>query len=166
MSLDLYIISEKTFNKSSTGVYVRENGRTVELKTMDEVRKHFPNADLSQIREHMYETNIVWHQNITHNLGTMACNVPIEELTLYDHLWRPKKHGFESVTEEYRNGIVSGLTYLKNHKERLLQFEPPVDPEIGTRWGNYDQLVSFCTSLAQCLSELDLSEVFLIESDV
>ena len=36
MSLDLYIKSEKTFNKSSTGVYVRENGRNVELKTMDE----------------------------------------------------------------------------------------------------------------------------------
>ena len=166
MSLDLYITSEKTFNKSSTGVYVRENGRTVELKTMDEVRKHFPNADLGQIREHMYETNVVWHENITHNLGAMARNVPTGKLALYDYLWRPKEHGFRSVSEEYRKGIAKGLTYLKNHKEELLRFEPPVDSETGKRWGNYDQFMSFCTSLAQCLSELDLSEVFLIESDV
>ena len=67
MSLDLYIKSEKTKQERGTGVYVRENGRTVELKTLDEVKKHFPNADFSHIREDIYETNIVWHENITHN---------------------------------------------------------------------------------------------------
>ena len=166
MSLDLYIKSEKTHNKSGTGVYIRENGRNIELKTLTEVRKHFPDADSSQIKMQVYETNVVWHENITHNLGAMARNVPTGKLALYDYLWRPKEHGFRSVSEEYRKGIAKGLTYLKNHKEELLRFEPPVDPETGKRWGNYDQLVSFCTSLAQCLSELDLSEVFLIGSDV
>ena len=166
MSLDLYIKSEKTHNKSGTGVYIRENGRNIELKTLTEVRKHFPDADSSQIKMQVYETNVVWHENITHNLGAMARNVPTGKLALYDYLWRPKEHGFRSVSEEYRKGIAKGLTYLKNHKEELLRFEPPVDPDTGKRWGNYDQLVSFCTSLAQCLSELDLSEVFLIGSDV
>lgn len=166
MSLDLYIKSGKTKQERGTGVYVRENGRTVELKTLDEVKKHFPNADFSHIREDIYETNIVWHENITHNLGEMARNVPIGCLSLYDYLWHPKEHGFEKVSEEYRKGIFEGLQFLKNHKEELLDFEPPADPDTGKRWGDYNVLVSFCNSLALCLSELNRSEVREIESDV
>lgn len=166
MSLDLYIKSERTRQEGGTGVYVREKGRTIELKTLDEVRRHFPNADLSQIRECVYETDTMWHDNITHNMGEMARNVPIGCLTLYDYLWHPKEHGFETVSEEYRKGIFEGLQFLKNHKEELLPFEPPVAPDTGQRWGDCDLLVSFCASLSLCLSELNLSEVYEIESDV
>ena len=166
MSLDLYIKSEKNRQEGGTGVYVREKGRTIELKTLDEVRRHFPDADLSQIREYVYETDIVWHENMTHNMGDMARNVPIGYLTLYDYLWHPKEHGFEKVTEEYRKGISDGLQFLEKHKKELLLFEPPVDPDTGKRWGDYDLLVSFCASLSLCLSELNLSEEYEIESDV
>lgn len=38
MRLDLYITSKTTIHKRGTGVYDRENGQTVELKTMEEVR--------------------------------------------------------------------------------------------------------------------------------
>lgn len=52
MSLDLYITSKTPIRKRGTGVFVRENGQTVELKTMEEVRSHFPDADLSHITVH------------------------------------------------------------------------------------------------------------------
>ena len=99
MSLDLYITSKTPIRKRGTGVYVRENGQTVELKTMEEVRSHFPDADLSHISVHEYEDGDFWHGNITHNMNEMASEVPIEgvELTLYDLLWRPDEHGFATA---------------------------------------------------------------------
>lgn len=69
MSLDLYIISPKPVVKHGTGVYIRENGRNVELKTMEEVRAHFPDSDLSYIHEFDYTDENYWHANITHNMG-------------------------------------------------------------------------------------------------
>jgi len=54
MSLDLYITSKTPIRKRGTGVYVRENGQTVELKTMEEVRSHFPDSDLSHITVQEY----------------------------------------------------------------------------------------------------------------
>gem|GEM_PF-6049046 len=49
MSLDLHIITPEPVIKHGTGVYVRENGQTLELKTMEEVRAHFPDKDLSHM---------------------------------------------------------------------------------------------------------------------
>ena len=166
MSLDLYIKSQKPVQKRGTGVYVRKDGATMELKTLAEVVAFFPDADVSRIQEIIYETDEVWHENITHNMVKMAHHVPIGKLTLFDYLWEPGEHGFDKVSEVYTQGISTGVSYLKNHKEELLPFEPPVDPETGKRWGNYDLLVSFCTSLFKCLSELDLSEAYEIVSSV
>ena len=50
MSLDLYIKTNAPVIKRGTGVYVREDGKNRELKTMAEVQEHFPDADLSHIR--------------------------------------------------------------------------------------------------------------------
>ena len=49
MSLDLYIYSRRPVRHQGTGVFVRDNGQTRELKTIDEVQQHFPDADLSDI---------------------------------------------------------------------------------------------------------------------
>ena len=166
MSLDLHIISKTPVKKRGTGVYVRENGRTRELRTLDEVINHFPDADISHVEEYVYETDEIWHGNITHNMTRMADLVPIGELTLYDYLWRPEEHGYKTASVDYMKGVFEGLLYMKMHKEELLPFEPPIDPETGERWGNYDLLVSFCASLVKCLMELDLSEGFEILSDV
>ena len=57
MSLDLYIRSKTPVRKRGTGVYIRENGKTRELKTVAEVREYFPDADLSDIKMQEYETN-------------------------------------------------------------------------------------------------------------
>lgn len=55
MSLDLHIISPEPVIKHGTGIYIRENGQTLELKTMEEVQAHFPDKDLSHICEFDYE---------------------------------------------------------------------------------------------------------------
>jgi len=58
MSLDLYIKTKTPVVKRGTGVYVRENGKTKELKTMTEVKERFPDVDLSQIKIFEYETDV------------------------------------------------------------------------------------------------------------
>ena len=152
MSLDLHIISKAPIRKRGTGVYVRENGQTVELKTMEEVRSHFPDADLSHISVYEYEDEDFWHGNITHNMNEMASKVPIEdtELTLYDLLWRPDEHNFATAGSlNYRESVLKGYLYLRTHKEDLL----PLNPDNG--WGNYDQLLAFTLDFLQHLIVAD-----------
>lgn len=112
MSLDLYLKSSKPVRHRGTGVFVRENGCTRELKTLDEVKAHFPDADLSDVKVYDYEDDELLHINLTHNLTTMASHVPIdgtdgvmalprdyeknkpdfkpEPLTAYNLLWHPE----------------------------------------------------------------------------
>ena len=155
MSLDLYIKTNAPVIKRGTGVYVREDGKNRELKTMAEVQEHFPDADLSHIKVFEYETNDVWHENITHNMNEMAGQVPIGEHTLYEYLWRPDEIGITHITREYAVAVFNGLMYMKEHKKDLLPFEPPINPETGTRWGSYDLLVEFCTSLVNAIMSID-----------
>ena len=148
MSLDLYITSKTPIHKRGTGVYVRENGHTIELKTMEEVRSHFPDADLSHITVHEYEDKDFWHGNITHNMSKMASEVPIEssKLTLCDLLWQPDEHGFATAgSPGYREYLLKGYLYLRTHKEEL----QPLNPANG--WGNYDQLLAFTLDFLQHL---------------
>jgi len=149
MSLDLYLLSNKPIKKRGTGVYIRENGRTRELETIEEVRQHFPDSDLSHISEYVYETEDAWHGNVTHNLNTMASHVPVHEKTLYELLWRPDEIGYEQLNAEYATELYLGFTYLKTHRTELEQY----NPENG--WGDYDLLLNFCTSLVQTITTLD-----------
>lgn len=77
MSLDLYIYSHRPVRHQGTGVFVRDNGQTRELKTIYEVRQHFPDADLSDIHVTDYEDDELFHLNLAHNLTKMASHVPI-----------------------------------------------------------------------------------------
>ena len=86
MSLDLYIKSKTPIKKTGTGVYIRENGETRELKTKEEVKQYFPEQE---VEEKIYETDEVWHGNMTHNLGRMADKVCSGNRTLYQLLWHP-----------------------------------------------------------------------------
>lgn len=152
MSLDLHITSKSPIRKRGTGVYVRENGQTFELKTMEEVRSHFPDADLSHISVYEYEDDNFWHGNITHNMNEMASEVPIEgtELTLYDLLWRPDEHNIASAgSPGYREYVLKGYLYLRAHKAELLR----LNPDNG--WGNYDQLLAFTLDFLQHLLAAD-----------
>ncbi len=162
MSLDLDIISSRPIKHKGTGVYVRKDGETIELKTLDEVRAYFPDSDLSNINEVEYEDNIVWHGNITHNLGQMASNIPVNDKTLYYYLWRPEEIGFKYVNEDYINAIKTGYEYIKANKEKLKRFN------AHNGWGTYDNLLNFVESLYECLKELTIqySDDYSIVSDV
>lgn len=77
MSLDFHIKSSRPVRHRGTGVFVRENGATRELKTLEEVRAHFPDADLSDVHVRDYEDDELFHCNLTHNLTEMASHIPI-----------------------------------------------------------------------------------------
>ena len=78
MSLDLYIRSHHPVKHRGTGVFIRGNGQTRELKTIEEVKAHFPDADTSDIDIREWEDDELFHCNMTHNLTEMASHVPIE----------------------------------------------------------------------------------------
>lgn len=129
MSLDLYLKSSKTVHHRGTGVFVRDNGCTRELKTLDEVKAYFPDADLSDVKVYDYEDDELFHMNLTHNLTEMASHVPIEgtdgvlslprswqkdkpdfkpePLTAYNLLWHPETNPLlknEVVREKREDG--------------------------------------------------------------
>ena len=112
MSLDLYLKSSRPVRHRGTGVFVREDGRTRELRTLKEVEEHFPDADLTDVHVTDYEDDELLHLNLTHNLTEMASHVPIagteghltlprsyekdkpdfvpQPLTAYNLLWHPE----------------------------------------------------------------------------
>lgn len=103
----------------------------------------------------------VWWENITHNLGTMAKNVPVprENTSLYDLLWHPNEAGFSKVTGEYIGLVKEGLEYLRNHGLELSEFNPP------NHWGSYGGLLDFTRSLAfflQNIKDYDKSNYIII----
>lgn len=147
MSLDLYINSEKPVLHRGTGVYIRENGETVELKTKQEVLAHFPDANPDEIDERTYEDNEYFHMNLTHNLTEMAneCKVDPysscitvngERPTLYNLLWHPSETmGIEEPTIEYVEGLMSCYKRLLKDADYFKKFNPK------NGWGTYEQLL-------------------------
>lgn len=135
MSLDVYIISETPIKKSSTGVFIRDNGSSRELEP-DEISTHFPDCD-ENVELYEYESQELYHANITHNMGRMARQIEIEEHTLYDYLW-----SYEEIREDMlADGLIVPLTIglsklYENHLE-LLKFNP------SNGWGSYEDLVNF-----------------------
>ena len=107
MSLDLYLKSPKPVRHRSTGVFIRRDGATRELETIEEVKEHFPDADLSNIHVTEYVDDTALSINLTHNLVEMAEHVPINgtdgTLTL------PRDYEKEEL---YPNGNT-GYTNLK-----------------------------------------------------
>jgi hypothetical protein len=121
MSLDVYLYTQSPIAKKGTGVFIRENGKTIEL-TIKEVQERYPN---SYIEENEYETNCVFHANITHNLNKMAMAAGI-----YEACWRP-----EEINATKASDIIlileKGFEDMKNRPEYYKQFNSP------NGWGLY-----------------------------
>jgi hypothetical protein len=88
----------------------------------------------------------VFSHNITHNLGKMAGEVKfgiewtgVEDLSLYDVLWRPDEHGFETASD-ISDLLDIGWNILLSEPEYFKKF----NPENG--WGDYDGLVNCVSS--------------------
>lgn len=156
MSLDLYIVSKTPIKKTGTGVYIRENGETRELKTKEEVQKYFPGRN---VEEKVYETDGVWHGNMTHNLGKMADRVKPRERSLYQLFWHPTE---TAVTRQWVSEVFECYQELKNRKDyyKPMEEENRVTEKNGETyiWGTYDNLVKFTKSLLECLLGLDYED--------
>lgn len=160
MSLDLYILSKTPIKKRSTGVFIRENGSTRELETKEEVKKYFPDAE--NIQEEEYETNIVWHRNITHNLGEMADAVFPGLMSLKHLLWYPYTNVVET---NWVDEISSCYRELKANTDKYKKYEKR--SENGKVWGTAEDLLAFVQSLLHRLSEIDYkNEEYTIEVSI
>lgn len=145
MSLDITLKINKPIKKQTTGCYVRENGLTKELKTMDEVADCFPSIDISNIEEYEYETDVVHWGNITHNMGQMASHILIKNcdaVTLYELVWRGEEHNIMTAKDMSKvlidNDVISKMI---EDEERLKVFNPK------NGWGDYDTFLSFIKEL-------------------
>lgn len=150
MSLDIYIISPTPIKKKSTGIWVRDNGKTREL-TKAEAQERYPGAE---IREVEIETTEFWSKNITHNLNTMATEcLCFDDYDLYDLLWR--KDEPKQSREWYVAHLAYCLDVLKDDPEHFKQFNP------ANGWGDYEQLCEFVEDFIRAL--IDMPEGSRIE---
>ena len=146
MSLDLYIYSKTPVLHRGTGVYVRKDGETMELKTKQEVLTHFPDVNPDDVEERTYEDNEYFHMNLTHNLTEMADKCKIEgncvhnigkdSVSLYDLLWHPKDNlNIEVPTLDYLECVMACYKSLLKNSAHFKEYNPK------NGWGSYEQLV-------------------------
>lgn len=129
MSLDITLICSIPVKRMSTGVFVRREGKTVEL-TKAEAEEAFPGTS---VEEHEIETNEVWSGNITHNLAEMAVEVGQQ---FYEALWRPED--LDTKTPLPLLPILrAGIQKLEANPKHFKAFNP------DNGWGTYEQLLQF-----------------------
>lgn len=131
MSLDVSLIAKEPVKRQGTGIFIREDGRTIELEPQ-EVSKYFPGS-CQENKEEM-ETKTVYEYNVTHNLSKMARMAGI-----YLHLWRPEELGIDTASFLIE-GLEKGLKKLKSNPDHFKAFNP------SNGWGDYDGLVEFVES--------------------
>ena len=161
MSLDLSIYGNETRKVIGTGVFVRRNGSMYELQTLEEVKAEFPDADLSNIRIHEYETRLICELSITHNLGKMARHIPCGKTDVYHLLWHPGEIWPEHTNERYFDEaecmrlhrewvqcVDEAWKYAADHEEELSVFNP------DNGWGTYEVLLGALKKIRAALSML------------
>ena len=147
MSLDVYLtVKEPIIKKASSGIFVRENGQTIEI-TQEEWNVRNPGREPIKFEQKETETNEVYSANITHNLNRMA-----SEAGIYEHLWRPDEIKITKA-KELVEPLREGLHKLKSEPEKYKKF----NPENG--WGSYDGLVKFVDNYLNACYEYPEAEV-------
>lgn len=137
MNLDVYLIQQNPLNiVSHSGIFVRENGRTLEISRA-EWDARFPGRD--PITARIVDDYTVYHANITHNLNRMA-----NEANLYEALWSPETYSI-SFASDLIGMLQAGLKELESNPEHYKLFNPK------NGWGTYEGLVEFVRNyLAAC----------------
>jgi hypothetical protein len=138
MSLDVYLNLPGAVVERGSGIFIRENGATVEI-SREEWDRRFPGREPVTMSEDVGSGSTVYSRNITHNLGKMAA-----EAGLYVPLWRPETAGFRTA-RDLIEPLRRGLTLLKAEPEHYRRFAP------ANGWGTYESLVEFVEGyLAAC----------------
>lgn len=150
MSLTIYIISPTSIKKKSTGIWVRDGGKTRELSKA-EAQERYPDADIHEVE---IETNEYWSGNITHNLNEMAEDcLSWDGFSLYQLLWGENLPNFKKWT--YISHLSECLNVLKDDPEHFKKFNP------ANGWGDYEQLCEFVEEFIRVL--IDMPEDSYIE---
>lgn len=126
MSLDVWLTAKDEIAISS-GIFIRENGRTKEISRA-EWDERTPGVEPLVI---ILPIGEVFSSNITSNLDTMA-----EHAGLYRGIWRPWEIGIKKAGQ-LTNLLRGGLFYLKSEPEKFRRFNPK------NGWGSYETLVEF-----------------------
>ena len=129
MSLDVYLELSEADVPASTGIFIREDGVTKKI-SREEWDRRFPDREPVVVAVPL-GSDIVFHRNITHNLGLMASHAG-----LYNFLWHP-----EDMLIEYARELILplsvGLEKLTGDPEYYKRFNP------SNGWGAYEGLVDF-----------------------
>lgn len=129
MSLDISLkVKKRTKRIQSSGIFVRQNGQTIEVSEKEWREKNPGREPVRYIRQ-TKTTNEVFSINITHNLGLMA-----EKAGIYFAMWRPEEKGWK-YAKDIADVLERGLNKLT---ENPIYFEQ-YNPESG--WGTYEALV-------------------------
>lgn len=140
MSLDVYLESPGVTRKNSDNIFIRRDGETVAI-TREEWDALYPGREPVVFE---YESDEVYHANITHNLNIMA-----NHAGLYTYLWRPDEIGITKASELI-DPLKVGLEELKSKPDVYKQYNP------SNGWGNYEGLVRFVENyLAACIENQD-----------
>lgn len=131
MSLYVYLTIDTPMpRKASSGIFVRENGATVEI-TREEWDYRFPGREPVTVASKDDETSEVFHRNITHNLTKMA-----DRAGLYMPCWQPDECGIK-IARQLIVPLAQGLDRLIAAPDEFKPFNP------SNGWGSYDGLVLF-----------------------
>jgi hypothetical protein len=129
MSLDVYLRGKAKINPSRSAIFIREGGQTREISREEWDLRH-PDREPVTLKLNE-ETDIVYHANITHNLGAMA-----KAASLYHALWRPDEMGITKARQLIPL-LQAGLNLLVSDPEEY----QALNPKNG--WGDYEGLVKF-----------------------
>lgn len=94
-----------------------------------------------------YDIDEYWEANITHNLGEMASQVPLGDISLYDVCWRPEEVFNEPTTNDLVPLLTAGITYMLANRKQLSQYNPK------NGWGSYDALMKFLLNYKQACED-------------
>ena len=144
MSLDVYLKAKEPFKKKeSSGIFIRKEGKTVEIPEEEWNRLNPGKIPVKFIPDEK-ETRDLFHANITHNLNKMA-----DEAGLYEALWNPESLKVK-IARDLIIKLSTGLVKLKSDPERFKK----LNPENG--WGTYEGLVEFVEKyLIACVKNQD-----------
>ena len=94
MGLDVHLkVKDKIKKKLGSGIFVRDNGRTIEISEKEWDKRHPGRTPVRYIPEET-ETDEAFHAHITHNLNEMA-----DKAGLYFAMWR----GLGICKRHYKN---------------------------------------------------------------
>lgn len=145
MSLDVYLESTELVSNVSSGIFIRDNGSMREISRAEWDRLN-PGREPVVARQER-ETNEVYHDNITHNLNSMAVAAGI-----YDPLWRPDEIGITKALDLIEP-LGKGLAKLLADRKAFEVHNP------SNGWGTYDGLVKFVSGYLKACIDNPTAEV-------